>query len=257
MVLDCDTWPVPLVDLSTPEDYCVNGCVIPADTDSDLLEAASILAGTILRTLSGQRVGTCETTIRPLPECGVCRGHCVCSGAGDRIRLSSPQGPITAVSEVTVDGSPLLPDQWRYFPSGQLLYAVPPDVWPTQDVKWADCGDSGTMCVTAVIGYEPDAWALSVHAELTCELLKSCAGDECRIPRNATQVTGQGISITLSPTELKQFIPSVAGWVAAVNPNNAQSFAKVWSPDLMGCGGSGGGGDSSTGGTPVIDGGWA
>lgn len=254
MVLDCDTWPVPLVDLSIPTDYCVNGCVIPADTDETLLEAASVLAGNILHTLSGNRVGTCLETLRPLSECLTCRGTCCC-GSGDRIRVLSSAGPVTAVTEVTVDGVPVDAETWRFYPSGQLLYRVPPDVWPSRDYKWADCGDDGTMCVSAVIGNTPDAWALSVHAELVCELLKACAGDECRIPRNATQVVGQGISITLSPTELKQFIPSVAGWVAAVNPNNAQSFSKVWSPDLIG-GGRGGGGESSTG-SNTIDGGWA
>lgn len=231
--MNCDTWPVPVIDQSEPADLCVGGCTIPADTDPDLLAAASVLAGNILRTLSGNRVGTCETTIRPLPECGTCVGRCSCSGSGDRIRLTSPEGPITAVTEVTVDGVPMLSDLWRFYPSGQLLYAVPPEVWPTRDSKWADCDETGTMCVEVVIGNEPDEWALAVHAELTCELVKSCTDQKCRIPRNATQVTGQGVSITLSPTELKQFIPAVAGWVAAVNPNNAQSFAKVWSPDLQ------------------------
>jgi hypothetical protein len=113
------------------------------------------------------------------------------------------------------------------------------------------------MCVEVLVGSEPDPWALSVHAELTCELLLSCTGGECRIPTNATQVTGQGVTITLSATELVNFIPSVAAWVTAVNPMKATQPSKVWSPDLAGCGGSGGGGAGTSGGTPVIDGGWA
>lgn len=229
--MDCNLWPVPLIDLSTPEDFCVNGCTIPADTDPDLLESASELAGTILRTLSGNRIGTCEDTIRPLSECGVCRGYCRC-GSGDRIRVLSSNGPVISVSEVEVDGDIIPDDEYRFYPSSQLLYRVPPDVWPNRDVKWADCGDPDTMCVTVLIGSEPDAWALNVHAELTCELLKSCTDQKCRIPRNATNVTGQGVTITLSPTELKQFIPSVAGWVAAVNPFEATQPTRIYSPDL-------------------------
>lgn len=231
--MDCDTWPVPLIDLSTPEDFCINGCVIPADTDLDLLESASVQAGIILRTLSGNRVGTCADTIRPLSECGVCRGFCRC-GSGDRIRVLSGVGPVSSVTEVTVDGVEVDETEWRFYPSSQLLYRVPPDVWPTRDVKWADCDEPDTMCVDVVIGSEPDAWALAVHAELVCELIKSCTGAQCRIPRNATNVVGQGVSVTLSPTELKQFIPSVAGWVAAINPANATQPTKVWSPDTSG-----------------------
>lgn len=229
--MDCNLWPVPLVDLSTPTDFCVNGCTIPGDTDPDLLESASELAGNILRTLSGNRVGVCSDTIRPLSECGVCRGYCRC-GSGDRIRVLSSNGPVVEVTEVMVDGDIVPAEEYRFYPSSQLLYRVPPDVWPNTDTKWADCDEPDTMCVDVLVGSEPDAWALNVHAELTCELLKSCTDQKCRIPRNATNVTGQGVTITLSPTELKQFIPSVAGWVAAVNPNNATQPTKIYSPDL-------------------------
>lgn len=248
--MDCDTWPVPLLPYDD-SDLCVSGCTIPADTDPDLLEQASILAGNILRTLSGNRVGTCADTIRPLSECGVCRGYCRC-GSGDRIRVLSSNGPVVEVVQVNVDGAPVDPSEWRFYPSGQLLYRVPPDVWPTKDVKWADCGDPDTMCVDVLVGSEPDAWALSVHAELTCELLLSCAGDECRIPTNATQVSGQGVTITLSADELKGFIPSVAAWVAAVNPNSATQPTRVYSPDLN-CAGGGYGGTGTSGSAPIID----
>jgi hypothetical protein len=100
------------------------------------------------------------------------------------------------------------------------------------------------------VGAEPDAWALAVHAELTCELVASCGTGQCRIPRNASSVTGQGVTITLSPTELKQFIPAVAGWVAAINPTGATQPTRVFSPDTGGCGNGGAGG---AGGTPIID----
>lgn len=225
MVLDCDTWPIPEAG------SCVGGCDIPDDVDEDLLASASVQAGIVLHTLSGRRVGTCLEVLRPLSECGVCRGYCSC-GSGDRLRVSSWSGPVTAVTEVTVDGDTLDDAEWRFYPSGQLLYRVPPDVWPTKDVKWADCGDPDTMCVDAVIGYPPDVWALAVHAELTCELVRNCLGLKCRLPRNASNVTGQGVTITLTPTELKQFIPAVAGWVAAVNPDGAQTPGQVFSPDL-------------------------
>lgn len=246
--MDCDTWPV-------PETGCYGGCTIADDADMGVLTAASVRAGIILRTLSGGRVGTCEDTLRPLAECARCTGGCTC-GSGDRIRIATFSGPVTAVTTVWVDGTPVDGDTWRFFPSGQILYRVPPDVWPRKDVKWADCGDTDTMCVDVVVGYEPDAWALAVHAELTCELLNACTNGPCRIPKNATSVSGSGVTVSLSPVELSQFIPSVAGWVAAVNPNNAVALPQVFSPDLAGPGFGGGGSTGNTG-PGVIDGGWA
>lgn len=226
MVLDCDTWPI-------PEAGCVGGCTIADDVDPDVLEAASIRAGVILRTLSGGRAGTCTDVLRPLSECWTCRGYCRC-GSGDRLRLHSWDGPITEVTEVQVDGTVLDEADYRFYPSGQLLYRVPPDVWPTRDDKTADCADGDTMCVTVTVGYAPDAWALAVHAELTCELVQACLGLACRIPKNASSVSAQGVTVTLTPTEAKQFIPAVAGWVAAINPDNAQTIPRVYSPDLYG-----------------------
>lgn len=252
--MNCDTWPIPQAG------DCVNGCTIPEDVDADVLEAASIKAGVILYTLSGHRVGLCADTVRPATECGTCSGRCYCTNAGDRITLSSGLGPITGVGEVNIGGDVLDASEYRFYPSGQVLYRRPPEVWPTSDLKWAECGDPDTLCIQVLVGNAPDAWALDVHAELTCELVKACTGEECRIPSNATSVNSQGISITLTATEAKQFIPAVAGWVAAVNPNNAQDFSRVYSPDTAPKGVQGSGIPGGTVGPfPPwdIDGGWA
>lgn len=237
MVMDCDTWPVP------EPGVCAGSCTIDEPTTPEeqaALEAASKTAGDILHILSGQMVGTCEEVLRPIGECcGRCRGRCRCAGSGDRIRLQSSFGPVSAVTQVKVDGVVQLTDTYRYYPSGQVLYRVPNDLWPRVDRKWAGCDDPETMCVTVQVGNEPDDWALAVHRELTCELLASCNGGKCRLPKNATQVVGQGITVTLTPVELKQFIPAVAAWVAAVNPANVQSVPATYSPDTAMEGGSG------------------
>jgi hypothetical protein len=232
--MNCDLWPI-------PEAGCYAGCDIPEGVGADLLESASIQAGVILRTLSGNRVGLCADIVRPVSECGTCRGHCTCADAGDRVRLYSAYGPIAGVGEINIDGDVVDPAEYRFYPSGQVLYRVPPGLWPTSDRKWAECGDLDTFCVQVLIGAAPDAWALAVHAELTCELLLSCTGGECRIPTNATQVTGQGVTVTLSATELVNFIPAVAAWVAAVNPAKATQPSKLYSPDTAPCGVQGSG----------------
>jgi hypothetical protein len=43
------------------------------------------------------------------------------------------------------------------------------------------------------------------------------------------------VSITLTPEDAKMFIPSVAGWVAAINPAGATQPTKVYSPDIGNC----------------------
>lgn len=243
--MNCDTWPVPEAG------DCAGGCTIPEDVDEAVLGAASVVAGQIMRTLSGNQVGRCEATVRPLDECGCSGGGCSCSA--DRVRLTSPSGPVTGVESVYVDGFLIAAEDYRFYPSSQLLYRVPPGVWPRNDSPANDCNDDGSFCVNVLVGYEPDVWALAVHAELTCELVKACTDQKCRIPKNASQVTGQGVTVTLTPTELSQFIPAVAGWVAAVNPDKMRQPATVSSPDLdRRVRGSGGVAGSST-----IDGGWA
>jgi hypothetical protein len=247
MTIDCDTWPIP--ELGS----CSGGCTIPADTDPDVLAAASVQAGVIMHILSGNQIGQCVHTIRPMDACG-CVAACFCSA--DRIRIASGAGPVTGIDSIYIDGELVDPTEYRFYPSSQLLYRLPPATWPRNDEKWADCDEDGSFCVNALVGYEPDAWALAVHAELTCELVKSCTDQKCRIPSNATQVTGQGVTVTLSATELKQFIPAVAGWVAAVNPDSMRQPATVSSPDLdQPC--AGGGGSSFSGSDWAIDGGWA
>lgn len=231
--MQCDTWPVP------EPGECQGGCTIPADTDPALIESASEQAGIILRYLSGQTIGTCEDTIRPLGECPVC-GRAPCCGAGDRVHLTHAIGPVTAVFGVTIDGAPVV--DWTFYPDTGLLYRVPPEQWPERDKKWADCGQEGSFCVDVQIGHPPDVWALAVHAELTCELLKSCAGGKnCRIPSNATRVTGQGVTVELSATELAGFIPNVGRWANTMNPHKAVMPAKFVSPDVVSSARSGGG----------------
>lgn len=245
--MNCDTWPI-------PDAGCFGGCTIPDDLEEGVLEAAAVQAGLILRKLSGNQIGPCVDSLRPLHECG-CRSTCYCNG--DRLRLYSPSGPVTGIESIYVDGALLAESEWRFYPSSQLLYRLPPAVWPTGDNKTLDCDEDGAFCVNVLVGYEPDAWALAVHAELTCELVKSCTDQKCRLPKNATQVSGQGVTVTLTPDQINQFIPAVAAWVAAVNPDNMRQPAMISSPDLdqSDCGtGFGYGGVSNSWG---IDGGWA
>jgi hypothetical protein len=213
---------------------CYSGCDMPADVAPDVLAVAQEQAAIMLRHLSGNQYGICTETLRPLGECPVCR-RAPCCGAPDRVKVTSGVGPVTEVTEVRVDGVAVDPAMWRFYPSTGLLYRLG-EAWPSRDNK---AEPVGSLEVDAVIGTVPDAWALAVYAELVCELVKSCTGQKCRLPRNATQVTSQGVTVSLSEVELKHLLPSVAGWVAAVNPLNKRQPAAVWSPDVVSVGGGG------------------
>jgi hypothetical protein len=210
----------------------VTACCPPGDdTDQDLVDAVIAEASALMTRLSGYTIGLCETTLRPLSECVECRKRC-CGGA-DGIRLEEPHGIwIQSVTEVR-DGIVVVPEaSYRFDADKQVLWSVPPGRWPRRDSRWAECGTEGAFCVDVVLGATPDAYDLSVANSLACELLKDCTGQKCRLPRNTTQVTGQGITITMSDTDLLGLLPEVAGWQNMVNPDKVPLPARVWSPEL-------------------------
>lgn len=205
-------------------------CDLPDDVDPTLIESAVAAASAILRRLSGDMIGLCRQTLRPLHQCPTCRSSC-CGGA-DGIGLTGPNGePVAEVLSVSIGPDQVDPATWRFDGEEQVLWRSPPDHWPTRDVRWQECGEGGAFCVEVLTGTEPDAWALRVGDELVCELVKSCIGAKCRIPRNATTVSGRGITVQLEPMLFATMIPEVSGWLQAVNPHNATAPAAVWSPD--------------------------
>lgn len=205
----------------------------PGDPDEIVVRLAGV-ASSILTRLSGYTIGLCEATVRPLDICKVCRGWC-CGGA-DGIRLSGPMGlPVYDVTAVRLGPVEYPLSDWRYDREKNTLWHTPPGSWPTRDERWSDCGEGDAFCVDIVTGTPPDAWALNVAETLTCELVASCRpGSKCRLPKNATQITAQGVTVQLRDDEISLFLPEVAAWVHAVNPYGARLPARVWSPDLRG-----------------------
>ena len=190
--------------------------------DVALLDRIIAQVSSMMSHWSGFRYGGCST-VRPLDPCGTCRTGCCASG--DCINLHDA----SAVTEVRMLGAVVDPSQYHFDAVQQTLCAVPPMRWPSRDPRFDAVG---ALEVDIAIGEEPDAWALAVAAEIACELIASCKGKECRLPRNATTVTRQGVTITLSQADFIYYIPSVSTWVAAVNPAGATRPARVMSPEL-------------------------
>lgn len=214
-MVDCP-WPIDV------EDCCESTGLDPENPD-DAAKIAAVIAqvSIMLSRWSGFAYGGCKT-VRPLSPCGECRTRCCLDG--DCIVLHD----VSEVLEVRVHGEVV--EDWHFDPARGILCAVPPTQWPTADPRFEDVG---ALEVDVRIGAEPDAWALAVANELACELLLSCQKKQCRLPRNATTVTSQGVTITLTREEIEHLIPAASAWVAAVNPAGATAPARVFSPEAM------------------------
>lgn len=205
-------WPIDI------ETCCKDAGVEP---DDERVEQVIAQVSQMLSRWSGYAYGGCKT-VRPLEPCGQCRSGCCAQG--DCIVLHQ----VSAVVEVRVDGEVVPPSDWHYDPTRGTLCTAPGERWPFADPRSSAVG---TMEVDASVGAEPDDWALQVAATLACELLRSCTGARCRLPRNATQVNAQGITVTLSEEAIKHMLPEVSSWVSTVNPRGAVRPTLLFSPE--------------------------
>ena len=215
-------------------DLDAEDCCEPSESPGEeRVEQLISVVSAMMSRWSGYTIGACTETVRPLDICGECRGWCC--GGRDGIRLSSNDGsPVSAVTAVRVDGVPLDESEYRYDAARGMLWKVG-GAWPMRDDRGLEDTEPGTFAVDVVTGAEPDAWALWVANVLLCEMIRDCIGDsQCRLPRNATQVSGQGVTIQLTDDEIQHSLPEVSAWVAAVNPHGARLPARIISPEVSG-----------------------
>lgn len=208
-------WPIDITS-------CCNDSGLDLDSPDDAKLAEGVIdqVSQMLSRWSGYSFGGCST-VRPLDPCKSCRNGC-CSG--DCIVLHN----VSAVREVRVHGEVIDEELYSFDPARGVLCAVPPLRWPDRDPRYES---TPALEVDVLIGQEPDAWALAVASELACELILDCKGKQCRIPRNASRVSSQGVVIELSRDEILYSLPSVSAWVSAVNPVQATQPAMVMSPE--------------------------
>jgi hypothetical protein len=136
-----------------------------------------------------------------------------------------PRSPVTGVTQVTVDGQPF--EDWQLLRSGWIER--------TDGQAWNVC-DNNTE-ITYQFGEPPPSGGREAAAELAVEFIKyKHKLDGCRLPRKATQLTRQGLSITIDPLDFLDSggtgLLGVDAWLRAVNPHRDHQPATVWSPDL-------------------------
>jgi len=200
--------------------------------ETPVFEGALATASAIMTRMSAYSAGLCEAELRPLGLCPSCRSWSC--GRADALHLLGPEGlPVSSVVQVRL-GATVYDDTTYYFDTdSKTLYRVPPDSWPRKDEKWSAPGTGEAFVVDTIVGSPPDAWALDVCATLVKELVLSCTGSKCRLPKNVTTVTSQGMTIRLRDKEIYSLIPELGAWVHFMNPHGARLPAKVFSPELQ------------------------
>lgn len=179
---------------------------------------------------SGQQFGLCEVTLRPCRRtchggawpfadnwwewtgggwprpllfdgawfnivCGSCAGSCSCTVLEETVLPA----PVHDVTQVKVDGIPLATSAYR-LDDGRVLTRVDGGRWPAcQDLSAADT-EPDTWSVTARFGRPVTTLGRQAVGELACEIMRACAGEDCRLPRNITSLARQGVTISLPET---------------------------------------------------------
>lgn len=141
------------------------------------------------------------------------------------IAVQLPRSPVTEVTEVLVDGAPFA--DWNLLRSGWLER--------TDGQPWQLCDNS--VQITYLYGEPPPRGGRAAAVELAIEFIRYKHGlDGCRLPRKATSITRQGLTINIDPLEFLDRggtgLLGVDLWLRAVNPGGEPQGAMVISPDL-------------------------
>lgn len=238
-------------DLCSPcNDYNVLGPIA-----ADFIQAASDL----LFEMSGRQYpGLCTKTVRPCARlrsgsapmdpgppgwtrgwgwCGCGTDPCDCGGL---FSVELGVYPVVDVTSVKVDGVTLDGSKYRVDDYRRLVRLADTDGsnpgWPrTQQLDKPDSAE-GTWSVTFTWGREPPPAGVKAAAVLACELALACDPEnqsKCRLPKNVTSVTREGVTMVLSPSDFldkdgKTGLYEVDIFLRAVNPDRVRRRAAVW-----------------------------
>lgn len=222
---------------------------------------ATDIAVEILWNLSGRQFGLCTVTVRPcrtpcvqmaglaplygggsywprmvdgawINGCGECVTDCSC---GPLCEVVLP-GPVDSVVEVMIDGDVIASTDYLVYDHRKLIRRNTAACWPTCQHLERPLTDEGTFGVTYRQGIPVTAAGRAAAGTYACEILKSCLGQACRLPKRVQSVTREGVTMSvLDPMEMidtgRTGIPEVDMWLVAVNPGGLRQGARVYSPD--------------------------
>jgi len=236
------TWPV---DTSCVPDFAA----IPSDLWSTCVEAAT---GMLWR-LTGRKFGTCPRIVRPCRRlcaslgwgmgwgpwwngfgggyfnpaiingawinlvCGSCTDDCSCTYV-QALELPAPIDSITAIWQ---NGATLDPSAYRVV-NKSTVYRTDGQGWPYCQRLDLPLTSPDTLGVSYQWGEPVPAGGAMMTAVLARELVNACTAGKCRLPGRVTNVSRDGVTMTLDPELFYKLrmtgLPEVDQWIASVNP---------------------------------------
>jgi len=229
-------------------------CATEVGSNLDLYEDSIIAASQVLSRLSaGQFSGICERTVRAGSDvpCGLqvlARGYVIGweSWRTQEAKVLLPNYPVTEIVEVMIDGVALAESEYRLDGWRWLTRMADVDgnrqFWPAWGRLDREATEEDTFQIRYLHGTAPPLIGQQAAAQLACEIYKSCPGNEgvaeCKLPKNATRVTRQGITIEMNAL---YFDKTKKHWATGMNlvdlflnaytPNGLKRPPMIWSPD--------------------------
>jgi len=144
---------------------------------------------------------------------------------------------VQSIVTVKLDGVVAPTGSYR-LDNNRLLVRTDGQQWPSCNNLNKDDTQPGTWSVTAVYGQPVPKMGEVAMGELACEILKAMAGEECRLPPGVTQLTRQGVSISVPDIgdlfrDGKTGLYLVDMFLSASNPHKLQQRGRIYSPDRM------------------------
>lgn len=165
--------------------------------------------------------------------CG-CAGECGCSPLCEIVLDPYAYD----ILQVKVDGAILPPSAYRVDDHRRLV-RIDGACWPEcQELALPDTA-AGTFSITYRTGTPVPAGGRMAVTDLAVQLWKACSGAAgCVLPQRVTQVVREGVSYTLLDN-MEVFDRGRTGlsrvdlWLSTVNPYNAKTQMRAWSPDTV------------------------
>jgi hypothetical protein len=197
-------------------------CDVSCESPTVTAQAVEV-ATEVVWALSGRQFGLCEVTLRPCRRmctdfpwpgagisewastqwisptlisgqwfnvvCGRCTTDCSCTSISEVVLPA----PVHSIVQVKIDGVVVSGSEYRL--DDNRLLVLLDDEWPRcNDLNLADT-EPNTWSITARYGLEVPAGGDWAVGELACELIRAGNGEDCRLPRNVTQLVRQGVTI--------------------------------------------------------------
>lgn len=230
--------------------------VLPVASEQQKIRARA-LARTTLNALTAGIVANCPVTVRPcsrgavaaasawhwgdlgwytpgydtgwVSSCG-CGSVCPC----ESVLALDLNGPVAEVTQVRV-GAAILPEGDYRLEGGRYLFRTDGTAWPARQDMDSPVGTVDTFAVTYRVGYPLGLAGELALGSLYVEWLKAVCGKKCSLPPGVTQITRQGVSMTINRGLFYDGLTGlrdVDTYIQSVNPHALRSVPTISSPDF-------------------------